>query len=81
MSRSRLQNPRVVATTNSVPKSRGPAGDCRGGQGTARVISHDVKRIRLEIYDFSLASTGGPSAGTIVPYTPSGPHLPWCSPS
>jgi len=27
-------------------------------------MSHDVKRIRLQVYDFSLASTGGPSAGT-----------------
>jgi len=53
-----------------------------GGQpGIARVMSHDVKRIRLEVYDFSLASTGGLSAGTIVPYTPCGPHLPGRSPS
>ena len=43
------------------------ARDGRGRQGTARVMSHDVKRIRLEVYDFSLASTGGPSAGTMVP--------------
>ena len=43
---------------------------------TARVISYDVKRICFEVYDFSLASTGGPSAGTTVPYSPSGPHLP-----
>ena len=57
------------------------AGDGRGRPGTARVMSHDVKRIRLEVYDFSLASTGGPSAGTIVPYSPSGPHLPGRSPS
>ena len=33
---------------------------------TARVMSHDVKRIRLEVYGFGWASTGGPSAGTIV---------------
>ena len=45
------------------------------------MMSHDVKRIRLEVYEFSLASTGGPSAGTIVPYSPSGPHLPGRSPS
>jgi len=45
------------------------------------VMSHDVKRIRLEVYDFGLASAGGPSAGTIVPYSPSGPHLPGSSPS
>ena len=44
-------------------------------------MSHDVKRIRLEVYDFSLAGTGSPSAGTIVPYSPSGPHLPGRGPS
>ena len=57
------------------------SGQGGGRRGTARVISHDVKRIRLQAYDFSLASTGGPSAGTIVSYTPSGPHLPGQSPS
>jgi len=39
--------------------------DGGGRPGTARVMSHGVKRIRLEVY-VSLASTGGPSAGTIV---------------
>ena len=29
-------------------------------------MSHDVKIIRLEAYDFILASTEGPNAGTIV---------------
>ena len=57
------------------------ASDGRGRPGTARVISHDVKRIRLEVYDFSLASIGGPRDGTTVPYSPSGPHLPGRSPS
>jgi len=45
----------------------GTTGDGRGPPGTARVTSHDVKRIRLEVHDFGLASAGGPSAGTIVP--------------
>ena len=40
------------------------------------MMSHDVKRICLEVYDFRLASTGCLSAGTIVLYSPSGPHLP-----
>ena len=44
------------------------------------MMSHDAKRIPL-VYDFSLANTGGPSAGTIVPYSPSGPHLSGRSPS
>ena len=62
------------------------AGDCRrrpvmvrdggGLRGTARVMSHEVKRTRLEVYDLNLASTGGPSPRTIFPYSPSGPHLP-----
>jgi len=56
-------------------------GDYGGRQGTKRVISHDIKRIRLEMYDFSLASTGGPSTGSIVPYTPPCPRLPGRSPS
>jgi len=59
----------------------GTTGDRRGPPGTARVMSHDVKRIRLEVHDFGLASTGGPSAGTMVPYSPSGRHLPGRSPS
>ena len=29
----------------------GTTGDRKGRQGTARVMSHDVKRIRLEVYD------------------------------
>ena len=48
----------------------------QGLSGTARVMFHEVKRIRLEVYLLNLASTGGPSARTIVPYSPSGPHLP-----
>jgi len=48
-------------------------GDYWGPRGMARVMSHDVKRIRLPVYDFSLASTGGPSAGTIVPYSSPSP--------
>jgi len=60
---------------------RETAGDRRGPPGTARVMSHDVKRIRLEVHDFGLASAGGPSAGTMVPYSPSGRHLPGRSPS
>ena len=49
--------------------------------GEARVIPHDVKIIRLEVYDFNLASAGGPSARTTVPYSSSRPHLPVLSPS
>ena len=53
-----------------------------GGQpGTAQVMSHVVKGIGLQVYDFSLATLGGPSAGTITPYSPSGPRLPGRSPS
>jgi len=37
--------------------------------------------IRSEVYDLNLASTGGPSARTIVPDSPPGPHLPGRSPS
>jgi len=33
-------------------------------------MSHDAGMIPLEVYDFSLASTGGPSTRTIVPYSP-----------
>jgi len=44
-------------------------------------MCYEVKRIRSEVYDVNLASTGGPSARTIVPYSPSGPHLPGRSPS
>ena len=57
------------------------AGDCRRRPGTARVMSYEVKRIRSEVYDLNLASTGGPSARTIVPDSPPGPHLPGLSPS
>jgi len=35
---------------------------------------HDAGAICLEVHDFSLAGAGGPSARTIVPYSPSGPH-------
>jgi len=45
------------------------------------VMSYEVKRIRSEVYDLNLGGTGGPSARTIVPYSPSGPHLPGRSPS
>ena len=71
--------------------SRGPLRTARDGgevrrdyggrPGTARVMSHDVKIIRLWVYDFSLASTGGPSPGTIAPYSLSSPHLPRRNPS
>ncbi|RPA91036.1 hypothetical protein L873DRAFT_1820047 [Choiromyces venosus 120613-1] len=44
-------------------------------------MSHDVIIIRLKLYDFNLASTGGPRARTIVPHSASGPHLPGRSPS
>ena len=47
------------------------AGDCGGRPGTTRVMSRD----------FSLAGTEGPSAKTIVPYSPSGPYPPGRSPS
>jgi len=45
------------------------------------VMPHDVERIPLEVYDFNLASVGGPSARTVAPYSSSGPHLPGRSPS
>ena len=45
------------------------------------MMSHEVKRIRSEVYDVNLASTGGPNARTIVPYSPSGPRFPGSSPS
>jgi len=54
----------------------GTAGEGGGRPVSARVMSHDVKIISLEVYDINLASTGGPSARTTVPYSPSGPHLP-----
>jgi len=41
----------------------GDGGGHEGWQGTGRVMSHDVRRIRLEVYDFSLAGAGGPSVG------------------
>ena len=47
------------------------ARDGGGRPGTTRVMSHG----------FSLASTEGPSAKTIVPYSPSGPYPPGRSPS
>ena len=46
---------------------------------TARVMSHDAKRIGLEVSDFSLASTGGPSAGTI-PYSVDSAEFPYIVP-
>ena len=46
-------------------------GDGGGLSGTTRVMSHD----------FDLASTEGPSARTIVPYSPSSPYPPGRSPS
>jgi len=58
-----------------------PAGDGKGPPGTIRVMVHDVKVTRLEVYDFGLAGAGGPSATTIVPYSPSGRHFPGRSPS
>jgi len=70
------------------------AGDCRRGPGmvrdggglpatpgAAQVMSYEVKSIRSEVYDINLASTGGPSARTTVPYSPSGPRFPGRSPS
>jgi len=45
------------------------------------VMSYEVKRIRSGVYDLDLASTGGPGARTIVPYSPPGLHLPGRSPS
>jgi len=44
-------------------------------------MTHDARVIGLDVYNFSLASTGGPSARTIVLYGQSGPHLPGRSPS
>jgi len=64
-------------------KTVGNVRDGGGRWGTARVMSHDVKRIPLEVDDINMVtgSAGGPSARTIVPYSPSGPHLPGRSPS
>ena len=47
------------------------AEDGGGLPGTTRVMSHD----------FNLAGTKGPSARTIVAYSPSGPYPPGRSPS
>ena len=47
------------------------AGDGGGRRGTTRVMSHD----------FHPADAEGPSARTIVPYSPSGPYPPGRSPS
>lgn len=55
-------------------------GDGRGRWGRARVMSYDMNIIRL-VDDFSLASARGPGAGTIVPCSLSGPHLPGRIPS
>ena len=66
-----MQDGRLWSGRRDLQAGGWTAGDGRGrpwdGPGTARVMSHDVKRIRLEVYDFSLASTGGLSAGTIAP--------------
>jgi len=58
---------------------QGMAGNGGGLQRTARVLRKDVRRIRL-VY-INVAGTGGPRGRTIVPYSPSGPHLPSRSPS
>ena len=55
--------------------------DCQGPPGTARVMSHEVKRIGSGVYDLNPASRGGPSPRNIAPYSPPGPHLPGRSPS
>ena len=47
------------------------AGDGGGRPGTTRVMSHDI----------NLAGAEGPSARTIVRYSPSGPYPPGRSPS
>ena len=47
------------------------AEDGGGRPGITRVMSHDI----------NLADTEGPSARTIVPYSPSGPYPPGRSPS
>jgi len=49
--------------------------------GAARVMYYEMRSIRLEVYDLSLASIGGPSGRTTIPYSPSGSHLPGHSPS
>ena len=56
--------------TGSVGASRA-AWDGGGLLGTTRVMSHDL----------NLAGTEGPSARTVVPYSPSGPYPPGHSPS
>jgi len=84
--------PETFPSNQGSQQSGGPAGPCGGtskspGQdgrvgdggrppGTTRVMSHDGKRILLEVHDINLGSTGGPSARTIVPYSPFSPHLP-----
>jgi len=55
---------------------RGHPGTVGDSRGTAWVMSHDAGMIRLEMYDFSLDSTGSPSARTIARYSRSGLHLP-----
>jgi len=52
--------------------------DCGGLWRTAReagVMLHATGMIGLEVYGFSLASTGGLGATIIAPYSPAGPHL------
>jgi len=52
------------------------AGDSRRCQGMAQVISYEVRRILSEVHhDLIMASTGGPSARTIVHYSLSCPNL------
>ena len=53
----------------------------RPGQGTVRVIYHDTINIRSEVYDFNLDTYRRPKLWDYSPYTPSGPHIPRCSPS
>jgi len=70
-----------LRTAEGFRRLPGMVRDGGGLPGTAREQSHEVKRIRLEVYDLNLASTGGPIGRTIVPYSPSCPHLPERSPS
>ena len=51
--------------TDILVQGRGVDGG--GRPGTAGVVSHGVRGIRLEVY-VSLASTGGPSAGSSPPW-------------
>jgi len=56
--------------------AEGRTGVVREGgkqEGRARVMFHDGIMIPVEVYNFNLASPGGPSARTIVPYSPPRP--------